>query len=190
MVEPMSTARTRPVRVRTAHTADLAPATLHAVRALLDAAFEGDFGEDDWDHTVGGVHAFVHDEHGLAAHGSVVQRRVLHRGRSLRTGYVEGVAVRADRRRQGLGDAVMGTLEGVIDRAYVLGALGASDDGAALYAARGWQVWSGRIAALGPDGVVPLPEEEGSLHVRPAAGAGLPDPSGALFFDWRDGDLL
>ncbi len=103
MAEPMTAARRRPARVRTAHTAELAPAALREIRAFLDAAFDGDFGDDDWDHTVGGVHAFVHDEHGLAAHGSVVQRRVLHRGRSLRTGYVEGVAVRADRHSRGWG---------------------------------------------------------------------------------------
>ncbi|MET9519900.1 GNAT family N-acetyltransferase [Streptomyces sp. NPDC002994] len=177
-------------RLRTAHTADLAPAALDEIRALLDAAFDGDFGEDDWDHTIGGIHAFVQDDHGLAAHGSVIQRRVLHRGRSLRVGYVEGVAVRADRRRQGLGGRVMEALERVIDRAYVLGALSASDDGASLYAARGWVVWPGRIAALGPHGVVPLPDEEGSTYLRPVAAAGLPDASDALFFDWRGGDLL
>ncbi|GHA92980.1 GNAT family N-acetyltransferase [Streptomyces chryseus] len=176
---------TRPAR--TVHTADLVPAALDEIRALLDAAFDGDFGEDDWDHTVGGMHALVHDEHGLAAHGSVVQRRVLHAGRSLRVGYVEGVAVRADRRREGLGGLVMEALEGVIDRAYVLGALSASDDGAALYAARGWAVWPGRLAALGPDGVVPLPDEEGSTYVRAVGGL---DASQALLFDWRGGDLL
>ncbi|MFE9398879.1 GNAT family N-acetyltransferase [Streptomyces flavidovirens] len=176
-------------RIRTAHTADLDPATLHEIRALLDAAFDGDFGADDWDHTLGGIHALVHDEHGrLAAHGSVIQRRVLHRGRSLRTGYVEGVAVREDRRREGLGGLVMEALERVIDRAYVLGALSASDDGAALYAGRGWVVWPGRIAALGPSGTVRLPDEEGTTYLRPVDG--LPDASDTLFFDWRGGDVL
>ncbi|MGX1881445.1 GNAT family N-acetyltransferase [Streptomyces sp. NPDC055287] len=172
----------------TVHTADLEPAALDEIRGLLDAAFDGDFGEDDWDHTVGGIHACLRDEHGLAAHGSVIQRRVLHGGRSLRVGYVEGVAVRADRRREGLGGRVMEALERVIDRAYVLGALSASDDGAALYAGRGWEVWPGRIAALGPSGVVPLPDEEGSTYLRPVTG--LPDASDALIFDWRSGDVL
>ncbi|MBT2509554.1 GNAT family N-acetyltransferase [Streptomyces sp. ISL-98] len=180
--------------LRTAHTADLTPAELHEIRAFLDTAFDGDFSDDDWDHTIGGLHAFVRDEHGLAAHGSLVQRRVLHRGRSLRTGYVEGVAVRADCRRQGLGGRVMDALERAIDAAYALGALSASDEGAALYESRGWQVWPGRLAALGPDGVVPLPDEEGTTYVRPAAGRKLPEASGALhdtlYFDWRDGDVL
>ncbi|MET7442629.1 MULTISPECIES: GNAT family N-acetyltransferase [unclassified Streptomyces] len=176
-------------RLRTAHTAELAPAELRAVRALLEDAFEGDFGDEDWDHGLGGMHALVHDERGLAAHGSVVQRRVLHRGRSLRVGYVEAVGVRSDVRRTGLGGRVMGALEGIVDRAYALGALSASDEGAALYAARGWQVWPGRICALGPAGVVRLAEEEGTTFVRHAT-AGPLDPAHELIFDWRDGDVL
>ncbi|MGD1220304.1 MULTISPECIES: GNAT family N-acetyltransferase [Streptomyces] len=176
-------------RLRTAHTADLAPGDLRAVRELLDAAFDGDFGDHDWDHGLGGLHVLVHDARGLAAHGSVVQRRVLHRGRSLRTGYVEAVGVRADVRRTGLGGRVMAELERIVDGAYALGALSASEEGAALYTARGWQVWPGRISVLGPDGVVRLPEEEGATFVRPSS-AGPLDPAHELVFDWRDGDVL
>ncbi|MFD7713775.1 GNAT family N-acetyltransferase [Streptomyces sp. NPDC059785] len=175
-------------RLRTAHTADLDPAELRAVRALLDDAFEGDFSDADFGHGLGGIHALVHDGRGLAAHGSVIQRRVLHRGRSLRVGYVEAVGVRADVRRTGLGGQVMAVLERIIDGAYDLGALSASDEGARLYAARGWRVWPGTIHVLGPEGVVRLPDEEGSLFVRPAA-AGPLDPEHGLILDWRDGDI-
>ncbi|MGP9018374.1 GNAT family N-acetyltransferase [Streptomyces sp. BR1] len=174
----------------TAHTSQLGPDGLPRIRALLDAAFEGDFSDEDWDHGLGGVHSFLDDESGLAAHGSVVMRRVLHGGRSYRIGYVEAVAVRADRRRQGLGGRVMAALEHVIDEAYEFGALSASDDGVALYRARGWQVWEGRIEVLSPDGVVRLAEEEGSTYVRAAGGRPLPDPAQPLIFDWRDGDVL
>ncbi|MEZ7007714.1 GNAT family N-acetyltransferase [Streptomyces sp. AD55] len=176
-----------PRPVRTAHTADLGPDDLRAVRALLDTAFDGDFDDADWDHTLGGVHALVHDARGLVAHGAVVMRRVRHDGRWLRAGYVEGVGVRPDARRAGLGGRVMGALEGVVARAYAFGALSASADGARLYAARGWRVWEGPLRALGPGGPVRLAEEEGSLHVWP-----VPDgrTSGELLFDWRDGDVL
>ncbi|MCZ0986757.1 GNAT family N-acetyltransferase [Streptomyces diastatochromogenes] len=174
--------------LRTAHTADLDPADLRAARALLDEAFDGGFGDEDWDHGLGGMHALVHDDAGLAAHGSVVMRRTLHRGRWLRTGYVEAVAVRADLRRTGLGGRVMGALERIVDRAYDLGALSASEDGAPLYTARGWQQWSGQVCALSPDGIVRLPEEEGGVYVRLAL-AGPLDPAHALVFDWRDGDV-
>ncbi|MFI6489665.1 GNAT family N-acetyltransferase [Streptomyces sp. NPDC050564] len=176
-------------RLRTAHTADLTPAELRAARDLLDDAFDGDFSDEDWEHALGGIHVLAHDERGLAAHGSVIQRRVLHRGRSLRVGYVEAVGVRADARRTGLGGRVMAELERIVEGAYGLGALSASEQGAALYTARGWQVWPGRIYVLGPDGVVRLPEEEGTTFVRPTS-AGPLDPAHELVFDWRDGDVL
>ena len=83
----------------------------------------------------------------------------------------------------------MAELERIVDRAYDAGMLSASDEGAALYAARGWQVWPGRIRALGVDGVVRLPDEEGSTFVRPAL-AGPLDLAFELVFDWRDGDVL
>ncbi|MFE2043302.1 GNAT family N-acetyltransferase [Streptomyces sp. NPDC059477] len=184
--------------VRLTHTSDLTPAALDAVRDLLTDAFDGDFGDEDWDHTLGGVHALIQDERGPVAHGAVVMRRVRAGGRWRRVGYVEGVAVRADARRRGLGGQVMGALEGVIDRAYDFGALSASDEGARLYAARGWRVWGGRICAAGPGGVVRLPEEEGTTYVwvPPRTPPGDPvgdvsgDPVGELVFDWRDGDVL
>ncbi|MFJ4469339.1 aminoglycoside 2'-N-acetyltransferase [Streptomyces sp. NPDC089424] len=175
---------------RTVHTADLAPAELRAVRGFLHAAFDADFGESDWDHALGGMHALVHDERGLAAHGAVVMRRVRHGQRWLRVGYVEAVAVRHDVRRTGLGGRVMAALEGIITRAYALGALSASDEGAPLYEARGWQAWGGRVCALGPDGVVHLPEEEGSTYVWPVAAERVSGADGELVFDWRDGDVL
>ncbi|MFE9119595.1 GNAT family N-acetyltransferase [Streptomyces sp. NPDC007172] len=175
------------VTQRTAHTADLTRAELRVIRALLDTAFDGGFGDDDWDHTLGGVHALVHQGGDLVAHGSVIQRRVLHGGRSYRVGYVEGVAVRADQRRRGLGGLVMAPLERVIEGAYAFGALSASEKGAPLYRARGWRPWGGRIEALAPDGVVPLPEEEGTTYVL---GAQVPIAASPLTFDWRDGDVL
>ncbi|MFJ8539761.1 GNAT family N-acetyltransferase [Streptomyces sp. NPDC093591] len=175
---------------RTAHTADLTTAELRAIRALLDDAFDGDFSDEDFEHGLGGMHALVHDEAGrLVAHGSVIMRRVRHRDRWLRVGYVEAVGVRSDARRTGLGGRVMAELERVIDRAYDAGMLSASDEGAALYAARGWEVWGGRVCALGPQGVVRLPDEEGSAFVRPAL-AGPLNPAFELVFDWRDGDVL
>ncbi|MFC9339497.1 GNAT family N-acetyltransferase [Streptomyces sp. NPDC057021] len=176
--------------VRTAPTHELGADRLRSVRAMLDTAFGGDFSEDDWDHALGGVHAWIEDEDGIAAHGAVVMRRAFHRGRSYRVGYVEGVAVRAGLRRRGLGGAVMAELERVVDGAYAFGALGASDEGAALYRARGWQVWEGRLEAVGPEGIVHLAEEEGHVLLRPAAGRALPDPAAALAFDWRDGDVM
>jgi aminoglycoside 2'-N-acetyltransferase I len=173
--------------LRTAHTADLDPADLKAARALLDEVFDGEVTEADWEHALGGVHALVWDGPTLIGHGSVIQRRLLHRGRALRAGYVEAVAVRADRQGQGHGAAVMDALERVLRGAYDLGALGSTDEGAGFYAARGWKLWRGPSSALTPAGVRRTAEDDGCLYVFELA---VPlDLDGELTCDWRDGDV-
>lgn len=175
--------------LRTAHTFELTPAELRAARSLLDAAFDGDFSDHDWDHGLGGVHVLVQDGAGdLIAHGSVVQRRVLHNGRSLRTGYAEAVGVRPDLQRRGIGGQVMGALERIVTGAYEIGALSASAEGRGLYEARGWWEWTGAVGTYGPDGVVALPEEDPPLLWGAPA---VPfDPAHPLLIEWRDGDVF
>ena len=184
------------------HTAELDDTELAAVRALCDEAFEGDFSDDDWEHALGGVHALCFAGDRLVGHAPLVARRILHAampvvapgtrtgaaaGRALRTGYVEAVAVAADRRRRGHGAAVMRALDPYLTRGYALGALGTSDDGAPLYSALGWTRWSGPTAALTPDGIRPTPDADGAIFVRPV-GVRL-DPGRPLICDWRDGDV-
>jgi aminoglycoside 2'-N-acetyltransferase I len=171
----------------TAHTADLDPATLLAARALLYDVFGDEMTESDWEHGLGGVHALAWDGGEIVGHASVVQRRLLHAGRALRAGYVEGVGVRADRRRHGVGAALMEAIERVVRAAYELGALGSTSEAAPFYAARGWQQWRGRLAALTPDGTERTPSPEGSVYVL--RGAVPLDTDGELTADWRDGDV-
>jgi aminoglycoside 2'-N-acetyltransferase I len=173
--------------LRVAHTAALDAGTLAAARALLVDVFDGDFTAHDWEHALGGVHVLVWEAEDLIGHASVVQRRLLHRGRALRAGYVEGVGVRADRRRQGHGAAMMHALERVVQRAYDLGALGAAAEAAAFYRALGWRHWRGPCSSLTPTGIEPTPEEDGSIFVLPCTVA--LDVSGELTCDWRDGDI-
>jgi aminoglycoside 2'-N-acetyltransferase I len=172
--------------VRTAHTAELDAASRSAARALLDVVFE-DMTDHDWEHALGGVHALVWDKDELIGHSSLIQRRLMHGGRALRTGYVEGVAVRADRRRRGHGAAMMEALENVARNAYDLAALGATDEAAAFYAARGWQLWLGPTSALTPSGIQRTEEEDGAIYVLPLSTR--VDLSGDLTCDWRDGDV-
>ena len=173
------------MHVQTAHTSDLATATLHAARALLDSAFAGEMTDDDWEHTLGGMHALGWLDGELVAHGAVIQRRLLHGGRALRTGYVEAVAVQIDHQRRGYGTLVMQALESVIRRAYVVGALGTSDQAPRFYEALGWRRWDGPTAALTPNGVRRTPEEDGWIYVLPVA-CEL-DFAGELACDYRDG---
>ncbi len=174
------------VRLQVAHTSVLDPATLARARELLDDVFD-DLTDDDWEHALGGVHALVFEGAELVAHGSVVQRRLLHGGRALRTGYVEGVGVRADRRRRGHGAEVMRALERVVRNAYDLGALGSSDEALDFYPRLGWVPWQGRTFALTPQGVQRTEDEDDGVFVL-AHTAPL-DLDGDLTCDWRDGDV-
>ncbi|SDE98375.1 aminoglycoside 2'-N-acetyltransferase I [Blastococcus fimeti] len=168
-------------------TADLDARTLSAIRGLLDEAFDGDFTDADWAHALDGTHALVHHEGRLVGHGSVVRRQLWHGGRTLRAGYVEAVAVVPDRRRQGIATALMDALETAIRADHDLGALSASDDGAGLYAARGWLLWVGPTSVRTAEGDRRTPEDDGSVFVLP--GTVALDLRGALTCDWREGDF-
>ncbi|MQA24881.1 MAG: GNAT family N-acetyltransferase, partial [Micromonosporaceae bacterium] len=157
-----------------------------AARALLYEVFD-DMTEHAWEHSLGGVHALVWEGDQLIGHASVVQRRLLHGGRALRAGYVEGVGVRAHRRRRGHAAAMMAALERVIRGAYDLGALGATDEAAAFYAERGWQLWRGPASAFTPTGIQRTEEEDGGIYVFPVT-VSL-DLTGELTCDWREGDV-
>lgn len=174
------------IEIRTAHTSDLDTATLHAARDLLADVFVDDLTDHDWEHALGGIHALAWSGTELVGHASVIQRRLVHVGRALRTGYVEGVGVRADHRRRGYAGAMMTALERVVRGAYELGALGATDEAARLYEGRGWLKWQGTTWTLTPHGTVRTMEEDDCIYVLPVSA--LLDVTGPLTCDWRDGD--
>ncbi len=181
-------------RVHTArliHTSDLDHETRDDARRMVIDAFGGEFTNADWEHALGGMHALIFDHGALIAHAAVVQRRLLYRETALRCGYLEGVAVREDRRGQGLATALMDAAEQVLRGAYQLGALSASEAGRHIYAARGWLPWKGPTSVLTPDGVTRTPDDDNCLFVLPVA---LPDgteldSTAEITCDWRDGDV-
>lgn len=173
--------------LRVVHTSELGNELLEALRLLLGDAFDGDVTDHDYEHTLGGMHALVEDGDELVAHGSVVLRRLLHDGHALRTGYVEGVAVRTDRRGLGYGAAVMDALERVVRGGYEIGALSSSEQAQDFYAARGWRVWNGTASAITPQGLLRTEDEDGGIYVL--AGLAEAPVAGDLACDWRDGDL-
>jgi aminoglycoside 2'-N-acetyltransferase I len=169
------------------HTSEFDESVLTRARELLDTVFAGEMTDHDWEHALGGMHTVVWHEGSIVGHASVIQRRLIHGDRSLRTGYVEGVGVHPARQRQGIGGHMMSALEAIIDAAYDIGALGASDEAISLYSHRGWIRWQGPASAMTPAGIVRTPDEEGCIYVWPA-GQAL-DVTGELTCDWRDGDV-
>jgi aminoglycoside 2'-N-acetyltransferase I len=172
---------------RLIHTSDLDTETREDARRMVFEAFAGEFTDADWEHSLGGMHAMIFDHGALIAHAAVVQRRMLHRNKALRCGYVEGVAVREDRRGLGLAQALMNSAEQVIRGAYQLGALSASQMGRRIYEARGWLPWRGTTSVLAPAGVVRTPDDDLGVYVLPV-GIEM-DTSGNITCDWRDGDV-
>ncbi|MCZ4549051.1 GNAT family N-acetyltransferase [Gordonia rubripertincta] len=168
------------------HTWELSAVRATELRALLDLAFAGDFADTDYDHALGGVHAFVTDSAGaLVGHAAVVARAMMIDGIPRRVGYVEAVAVDPGRQHQGIGDQLMTAIERVIVGAYDFGALSASRAGLRLYRSHGWRPWEGTVSAMTPTGLIPTPDDADSVFVY-----GGPHPAvGELTCDWRSGDL-
>ncbi|OBB46042.1 MULTISPECIES: GNAT family N-acetyltransferase [unclassified Mycobacterium] len=178
------------VRIHSArliHTSDLDPETREDAKRMVIDAFEGEFTEVDWEHSLGGMHAMIFDHGALIAHAAVVQRRLLYRNTALRCGYVEAVAVREDWRGQGLARAVMDAAEQVIRGAYQLGALSATEAGRPIYIARGWLPWRGPTSVLAPAGLTRTPDDDNALFVLPVS-VDL-DTAAEITCDWREGDV-
>jgi aminoglycoside 2'-N-acetyltransferase I len=73
----------------------------------------------------------------------------------------------------------------VIDGAYDLGALAATDEAIGVYERHGWRRWTGPLSVLTPRGITPTPDERGAIFVL---GDTL-DRTRELTCDWRDGDV-
>ncbi|MFM8384394.1 MAG: GNAT family N-acetyltransferase [Actinomycetota bacterium] len=78
-----------------------------SLRTLLADAFEGDFSQEDWEHTNGGLRFLGYLGAELVAHGSVIKRNVRIDEEDLKIGYVEGLAVAPLYWRRGFGSKLM-----------------------------------------------------------------------------------
>lgn len=172
---------------RLVHTADLDGDTRSDAHRMVTEAFGGRFTDEDWQHALGGMHALIWRHGALIAHGAVVQRRLLHRGDSLRCGYLEAIAVREDCRGQGLAAAVLDACEQVVRGAYQLGALSAAGPSARLYTTRAWLPWRGPTSVLSPSGPARTPGRDGTVFVLPVDIE--IDTAAELTCDWRGGEV-
>jgi aminoglycoside 2'-N-acetyltransferase I len=177
------------VELRTRHTADLRAGERAEVRRLLDEAYGPEFTDEDWEHALGGLHTLVFEQGELVGHVSVVQRRLLHQGRAIRTGYVEALAVRSDRRRRGLAAAAMREAERIIEAAYDLGGLGDGTGIPDFYQRRGWLTWTGPTFVSSPEGQRWTPDEDGWVLVRRTPTSPPLELDAPLGCDWRPGDV-
>ena len=184
------------MRLHVGRTHELDSALLEEVHRLLVDVFgpsrgrgEDDFSDDDWAHSLGGIHVIAFDEdERVVGHAAVVERSMTAGSRVWRVGYVEGVGVRGDRQRGGIGGQMMAVLEDAIERDFDFGALSASEAAVPMYIGRGWVPWRGALSALTPSGVVATPEEEGGVYVWRVNESAL-GIDAELTCDWRRGDV-
>jgi aminoglycoside 2'-N-acetyltransferase I len=182
--------RTRQPVTRRILTADLGPAEIDAIRAILWSAFASDgygFTEDDWQHGLGGVHVVAEADGRIVAHGSVVPREIHVGGRPLAAGYVEAVATDPARQGRGFGTAVMRDVGEVIRAGYELGVLGTGEH--RFYERLGWRTWRGPSAVRTKDGERRTPDEDGYILVLATPASPPLDLDAPISCDWRPGDV-
>jgi aminoglycoside 2'-N-acetyltransferase I len=176
-------------RLWRAATTELTTAELAALRELLFGAFGGRFDEHDWEHALGGTHVLALEGDKAVAHGAVVPRSLVAGERGLRTGYVEGVATRGDRRGRGLATLVMAEVGRAITERYELGALSDGTRIPGFYQRLGWETWQGPTWVAGPEGPERTEGDDGGVLVLRTPATGALDPSGSIVCDWRAGDV-
>jgi aminoglycoside 2'-N-acetyltransferase I len=179
-----------PPTLRRVATGELTAQELARLRSFLVEAFGDDPDEalrdEDWEHTLGGIHVIATEGGSILAHAAVVERTIHVGDRPLSTGYVEAVATRGDRRREGLGRAVMTEAAAIIRDGFELGMLGTGLQ--PFYERLGWRVWRGPSAIRTEAGLVPSPDEDGYLMVLDTPTTPALDPLAPIACGWRPGD--
>ena len=128
---------------------------------MLDAAFEGDFSNEDWEHTFGGYRFLGFLEAKLIAHGAIVPRKILVDSKLLTVGYIEGVAVHPEYWRNGYGSSLMAASTKVCRENFEFSML--STDEKAFYTKHGWRDFEGESFVLVQGTEVRSEEEDEGL---------------------------
>jgi aminoglycoside 2'-N-acetyltransferase I len=179
--------------IRVVASEQLSAAELQDLRGMLERAFadaaEGGLTEEDWEHTLGGVHVFARDQDAgvIVSHAAVIGRLLIADDRPIRTGYVEAVATSPGHRQRGYASAVMREAASLIHAGYDLGALATGLPN--FYERLGWEVWRGPTWADSPTGPLRTPDEDGAVMVLRTVATAHLDTTGPLRGDWRPGDV-
>ena len=167
-------------------TAEASADRLAEIRALLLAAFGGDFSDEDWEHALGGWHVVATEGRSVLSHAAVVPRRLEVGGRPLRAGYVEAVVTHPARRREGLGSRTMAELSRLLAGAFELGAL--STGAHEFYRRLGWERWRGPTYVRHGTRLVRSPAEDDGIMVLRTAATQDVDLAAPIVCEARRGD--
>jgi len=154
------------MRVRVRERSTFSRAELDALIAWLEAAYDdGPWRPQHWNDIGPGPHVVAEDDDGsLLAHACVAWVPVTVGETTLRTGYLEDVATRADVRGRGYGTAVVTATHPLIRAEAQMGFLATGSQ--PFYERLGWERWRGPSSVIEPDGArTPTPEEDPFLMV-------------------------
>ncbi|MFB9430081.1 GNAT family N-acetyltransferase [Streptoalloteichus tenebrarius] len=176
------------IQLRTVRDEELTADELAELRAFLNAAYDHEFGDEDWRHARGGSHVLGLVGAELVAHAAVVPRNLRSGSRVWRTGYVEAVGVRQDQRGHGHGRTVMLKAAEHLRATYELGALSAGPQNWPFYERLGWLRWTGPTFVEVRGEQRRTAEDDGEVFVLPTPATGEFDRTEPLVCEWRSGD--
>lgn len=165
---------------------ELSDAELQELRRALDEAFEDGFTDEDWGHTIGGLHVIVGGDP-ILSHAALVERVLVAGDREIRTGYVESVATHPGHRNEGHASRVMGAVNELIEARYEMGALSTGIPG--FYSRLGWEPWNGPTYVRSPEGLLRTEEDDDSIMFLRTSSSGPLDHTASLSCEWRAGDV-
>jgi aminoglycoside 2'-N-acetyltransferase I len=152
------------MRLRVRDRSSFSPTELHELRAWLETAYDdGPWRPEHWEEIGPGPHVVAEDDDGsLLAHACVAWVPLTVGETTLRAGYLEDVATRADVRGRGYGTAVVSATHPLIRAEAEIGFLATGSQ--PFYERLGWMTWWGPSSVTEPDGTrTPTPAEDGYL---------------------------
>ena len=141
--------------------AELKPEIKENLRTLLHDAFDGDFSEEDWQHTFGGTRFLGFVDDNLVAHGAVVERPMRINDIEMKVGYIEGVAVSPEYWRKGFGSLLMSEITSFCKSELAVSML--STDEHLFYLNHDWQIFDGKSYVLVDEIEVRSEDEDAGL---------------------------
>ncbi|NCX01241.1 MAG: GNAT family N-acetyltransferase [Actinobacteria bacterium] len=134
------------------------------VQKLLVDAFEGEFSEDDWQNSFGGLRLIGSINEEIVAHGAVVPRMIRIDDFEISVGYVEAIAVDPEYWRQGIGTALMKEITSICLKSYQVSMLSTGEK--EFYRRLGWIDFVGEsYIDLGNEVIRSEEEDEGLMYL-------------------------
>jgi aminoglycoside 2'-N-acetyltransferase I len=177
-----------PITIRKMQDREIDAYLLADAKSLCFSAFGSRFHETDWQHTFGGTRILLFEGAELRGHAAIVPRCIHINENEINVGYIEGVAVRTERQRLGLGSKIMHEIGSALFEEFSLGVLSTGKH--TFYEQFGWELWTGPTCVLKGLDLIPTPDENfggGLMVLRDSKFASL-SLNESLTCHERDGD--